>query len=314
MMVAQTGRRQAALRFQEIWRERNQGGELRLGESMRRHTYSGIGGPADLFYLPRTVRQVASAVGLARSMELPWRVVGRGANLLVRDGGLRGLTVKLAENFQGARFGDRWVYSRAGATFANLGKKCVKRGWGGLEFGVGIPGSVGGAVRMNAGAYGHDTAEVVEKARYLDGNGVLRSARREELEFSYRRSSFREGEVILGALFRLRETPPDPEVLEQARSRGRIQPISQRSFGSTFKNPPGGSAWRLIEAAGLRGRRRGGVEVSMMHPNFLVNRTGKALAADVEALLEEIESEVESRFGIRLEREVRVIGEKEDGR
>lgn len=307
-MIVQESRLDAAREYWEAWSAAEIGGELRQRESMRKHTYVGIGGPADLFYLPSSARGIARAVAMAVRFEIPWRVVGRGSNLLVRDGGLPGLTIKLGENFQGSRFGDHWVYCRSGATFANVGKKCVRRGWAGLEFCVGIPGSVGGAVRMNAGAYGHETKDVLAKVRYMDERGRLHTVPSSEIEFSYRKSSFRDGDTVLGALFRLRREMPDQEVLDRARRRSEVQPISERSFGSTYKNPRGHSAWKLIEESGFKGFRKGGVEVSMRHSNFMINRSGDALAADVEDILERIEVAVAERFGIQLEREVQIIG------
>ncbi len=164
---------------------------------------------------------------------------------------------------------------------------------------------------MNAGAYGFETEGILEKVRYLDREGRVRTAHRRELTFAYRWSSFEEGDTILAALFRLRPGAPDREILRKARQRAEVQPIAERSFGSTYENPPGDSAWRLIEAAGFKGFRKRGVEVSMKHSNFLINRDGTALARDVEALLEEIEAEVERRFEVKLKREVRILGVSE---
>jgi UDP-N-acetylmuramate dehydrogenase len=286
------------------------GDRLRSDEPMSRHTTIGVGGPARWMALPSTPSEVARIVRCARSRGLPYVSVGKGSNLIVRDGGYDGVVIKLAEHLTRVRVNRQTVFAEGGASFAALARRMTRQGRTGLEFGIGIPGSVGGAVRMNAGAFGGEVKDVLVSVRLVDAGGRIRAVRAQEIAFSYRRTSIDPEAVIVGATFRCAPGKIRQDVYDRSVGRKNTQPIWERSFGSTFVNPPGGYAAEMIEGCGLKGHRHGGAMISDVHANFIVNKEGQATAADVEALIELARSEVRRKYGVELKTEVIVIGHR----
>ncbi|MBC7225915.1 MAG: UDP-N-acetylmuramate dehydrogenase [Thermoflexales bacterium] len=296
-----------------------------LGERARReeplasYTAMRVGGPADLLVVCRTTEEVVEAVERARAAGVPWRVLGGGCNVLVSDAGVRGLVV--VNRADRTRIeADGTVWAEAGAPMAALARETAARGLAGLEWAAGLPGTVGGAVVGNAGAFGGDVASVLRSVTLLERDGSIAERPADWMAFAYRESRIKrlppqERPVVLAATFCL--TPGDSAVLaarvEEILTWRRTRHPSGATMGSTFKNPPGNHAGRLIEAAGLKGYRIGGAMVSELHANFLIN-TGSATAADVRALIRHIQAEVERQFGIRLEPEVEFIGWDADER
>lgn len=282
-------------------------------EPLARHTTFRIGGPAELFIVVESVSELEEAVSLARREGFPWFILGGGSNVLVADEGVRGLVIA---NRAGAfRFSEvegkgGILRAESGASLRRLAWWAVRRGWGGLEWAVGIPGTVGGAVFGNAGAHGSSMANLVTHVSFLDGKGVRREMRGDELGFGYRTSRFKSDEVLLDAELLLNARPRS-ELEEAARrymAHRRAEQPREPSAGSVFKNPPGHRAARLIEEAGLKGLSYGEAQVSEKHANFIVN-LGQARAQDVFRLIEHIRQTVWEKFGVRLELEIRLVGE-----
>ena len=287
------------------------GDQILENEPMSRHTTFRVGGPADVMFLPESEEQVVQALSLAREAQVPVIIIGNGSNLVVRDGGIRGLVIALGEGMAAIVRVEHTLSALAGASLARVSAYAQASGLSGLEFASGIPGTLGGGCAMNAGAYGGQLSDVLIDARVLL-NGELRTLTAEAMQMGYRTSlPLREGGVVLSARFAL--TPDDPEAIAarmrdlNARRRDK-QPLNYPSAGSTFKRPEGHFAGALIEQAGLKGRRVGGAQVSEKHAGFIVN-TGGATASDILALIGIVQDEVEARFGIRLETEVRILGE-----
>jgi UDP-N-acetylmuramate dehydrogenase len=278
-------------------------------------TWFRVGGPAEVMFRPADVDDLGQFLA-ARPADVPVTVIGVGSNLLVRDGGVPGVVVRLGRGFvEIARDGER-LRVGAGALDLNVALSARDAGIGGLEFLSGVPGTIGGALRMNAGAYGSEIKDVVLGAEALDAGGVRRWLMPGELGLSYRHSAVPEDWIFTAAV--LRGAPAAPAAI-QARiaeiqaQREASQPIRTRTGGSTFANPteqPAAAerkAWQLIDEAGCRGLRRGGAQVSEKHTNFLIN-TGDATAADIEGLGEDVRARVRERFGVELRWEIRRIG------
>ena len=293
---------------------------------MAQHTSFRIGGPADVLLEAASAGEVAIAAGLAARLGLPYVVIGLGSNLLVLDGGLRGLVIKIGPQMGDLTWDDAApaVEAGAGAALRQLAAAAADRGLSGLEFAQGIPGTLGGAVAMNAGAYGGEMSQLVEWVDVLALPGPLaigesgprawerRRLTPPDLAFGYRRSSLQsEAWVALAARLALRRDDPDAireRMAANAKRRQDLQPLDQPSAGSYFRRPPGHFAGPLIEASGLKGYRVGGAAVSTKHANFIVN-LGGASAADVLAVARHVREVVRERTGVDLEPEVRVIGE-----
>ena len=243
--------------------------------------------------------------------DVPVTVIGVGSNLLIRDGGIRGVVIRLGRGFaEVARVGDT---VEAGAGALDLNVALSAQGWGvaGLEFMSGIPGTVGGALRMNAGAYGREMVDVTIAAEVVDDKGTLKRLTPAELGHTYRHSAVPESWIFTKAI--LKAEPGDPQKIQERlyeirAQREASQPVRARTGGSTFANPPGAKAWELIDKAGLRGFQVGGAQVSEKHCNFLIN-TGEATATDIETLGEEIRARVKAMSGIELRWEIRIVGE-----
>ncbi|MDH5514742.1 MAG: UDP-N-acetylmuramate dehydrogenase [Gammaproteobacteria bacterium] len=290
-------------------------GELLQDEPMSRHTSWRAGGVARHFYTPVDVQDLAVFLQqLAADEPLLW--VGLGSNLLVRDGGFPGTVICVHGAVTMLEWlDDTTLRAGAGVTCAKAARVTTRAGLTGIEFLAGIPGTVGGALAMNAGAFGGETWTQVAAVETIDRSGQLHTRMPGEYRVGYRSVRGPENEWFLAAHFALQ--PGDAEqaqarIRELLAQRGASQPVQQYSCGSVFRNPPGDHAARLIEASGLKGRKIGGAQVSEMHANFIVN-TGNASAADIETLLNQVQGTVEQQQGVRLETEVRIVGEHVDG-
>jgi len=285
---------------------------LRIDEPMCNHTSFRIGGPADIMVWPTSIGEVQQVLRFIRGRRVPVYVMGNGSNLLVRDGGYRGVIIKLAENFSQITVEGTKLRAQVGASLAKLAGRACLAGLGGLEFASGIPGTLGGAIAMNAGAYGGEMADVLREVTCCDFDGNLYRFSRDELELGYRTSRVRrEGYIALEALLEL--IPEKPTVIrakmkELNRRRREKQPLHLPSAGSTFKRPPGHYAGKLIDDAGLRGYTHGRAQVSEQHCGFVVN-LGGATAKEVLELIEIVRQRVWEKFRVGLELEVQVIGE-----
>lgn len=287
-------------------------GRVSFGEPLKLHTTWRIGGPADFFVEPRGTEELVRALAFAREESLPVTVIGGGSNLLVKDGGIRGLVIKIGGGFSRLEISGERVVAEAGVRLARLTGAALEAGVGGFEFLTGIPGTVGGAVVMNAGAFGRAAGDLCESVRLLDEDGRLKTLSRRELFFGYRTSSLQgKNAVVVEAAFRgaLREPAAIRADMEAVQKRRwATQPSGYPSAGSVFKNPPGTSAGFLIEQAGAKGLRCGGAAVSPVHANFIVN-LGGATARDVLDLISKVKTVVKQRFAVELELEVQVLGE-----
>jgi UDP-N-acetylmuramate dehydrogenase len=279
-------------------------------EPMARHTSWRVGGPADIYFKPRSREEL---VAFLRRLDpaLPVHWVGLGSNLLVRDGGVRGAVIATAGCLEHLRhLGDGLVEAEAGVPCTVLARHCARWQVGPAEFFAGIPGTVGGALTMNAGAFGGETWQYVAEVEVVNRLGEVRRRAAQEYQVAYREVRGPAGEWFLAARFRF--DAGHPTSIEGVRTliaqRQAKQPLGMPSCGSVFRNPPGDFAGRLIESAGLKGHRLGGAQVSEKHANFIVN-TGKATAADIEALIGHVRDTVEQVHGVRLVPEVHVLGE-----
>ncbi|WP_372630764.1 UDP-N-acetylmuramate dehydrogenase [Cohnella sp.] len=288
-------------------------GQLRMNEPLSSHTTWKIGGPADVLIVPASDEELEAALRLCAAREVPWTVLGRGSNTLVSDKGVRGAVIKLGDGFDEVRFDGETVTAGASYSFIKLSVMAGKEGLTGLEYAGGIPGSVGGAVYMNAGAHGSDISRILQSASIVWEDGSREVLGNAEMKFSYRHSVLQERRgVITRAEFRL--ASGDRKEIAAAMAtykdrRRRTQPLQMASAGSVFRNPPNDHAARLIEAAGLKGLRQGAAEVSQVHANFIVNHGG-AKAEDVLTLIGKVQQIVEQTYGITLVTEVRMMGER----
>ena len=284
--------------------------EVRAEEPMREHCSFRIGGAAEAFAVAENEEELTRLAALCRGNGIPLLVIGRGTNLLISDEGVRGVVVRLGEGLSAlCAEGDR-ITAGAGVTLARLAQFAQQHALTGLEFAHGIPGSLGGAVVMNAGAYGGEMKDVIVSVRCLDDDGVIREYSAGALDFSYRHSRFSEhGGIVLGAVLSL--TPGDGEAIaakmrELMAKRASSQPLDLPSAGSTFKRPASGYAAAMIDGAGLKGFAVGGARVSEKHAGFVVN-AGGASFDDVLAVMEHVQSTVREKYGVTLEPEVKII-------
>ena len=283
-----------------------------VNEPMASHTTFRIGGPADYFVLPETVEELAGILKVCKEEEVPYFILGNGSNLLVGDKGFRGVVVQLYKNFDGITIDGTTVTAKAGAMLVRVAKESGKAGLTGLEFASGIPGTIGGAMVMNAGAYGGEMKDVVTSVTILTKEGEIKKLSGEEMNFRYRGSVVEdEGYIVLEAVMELTEGNLEEiqaRMAELTLQRKTKQPIEFPSAGSTFKRPEGYFAGKLIQDAGLRGFQVGGAQVSEKHCGFVIN-AGGATAADVMQLMKEVSEKVNEQFGVILEPEVKRIGE-----
>lgn len=276
---------------------------------LARVTWFKVGGPAEVLFRPADVEDLASFLA-RRPLDLPVTVVGVGSNLLVRDGGVPGVVVRLGRAFAEIKARGTDLEAGASAMAIQVARAALDAEAEGLEFLSGIPGTVGGSVCMNAGAYGVEMKDVTVAVRAVDGVGKVRDLAVSDIGFSYRRTEIPENWIVVAATLRARPGRRDDIARRMEhihKERETTQPLRIATGGSTFKNPPGAKAWELIERAGCRGLRRGGAMVSEKHCNFLIN-TGEATAADLEELGEEIRRRVRETAGVELEWEIRRIG------
>lgn len=277
---------------------------------LHRYAWFRVGGPADVLFEPADEDDLAAFLA-ARPADVPVTTIGLCSNLLVRDGGVRGVVVRLGRAFADIVTEGETVTAGAGAADVNVARAAAEAGIAGLEFLRGVPGSIGGALRMNAGAYGAEIKDVLVEARAVDGRGRAHRVPAEALGLTYRHSAAPEDWIFTSAVLRGRRDDPAAiraRMDEITEARDASQPVRARTGGSTFKNPPGAKAWELIDRAGCRGLRRGGAQVSPQHCNFLIN-TGGASAADLEGLGEEVRRRVLEATGVELEWEIARIGE-----
>ena len=287
-------------------------GGLRENESMGRHTTFRAGGPADYFAEPQSADQLAGVIRVCREAGEPYAIVGNGSNLLVGDLGYHGAVISIGKAFGEIRVEDNRIFAGAGALLASVARNALTAELTGFEFAAGIPGSVGGAVVMNAGAYGSEMKDVMASAMVLTPEGEVVTIASEDLELGYRTSCvLKKGYVVLGAEFVLEHGDPEKireQMDELAGKRREKQPLEYPSAGSTFKRPQGDFAGRLIEVAGLRGFRVGDAQVSEKHCGFVIN-AGEATAAQVDELMKQVSAKVREQFGVTLEPEVKLLGE-----
>ena len=283
-----------------------------VDEPMRRHTTFRIGGPADYLIRPETEEVLRKILALCAEEKLPYFILGNGSNLLVSDQGYRGVIIQIYKNFQQCVTEGNVIRAGAGILLSRLSAAAGEAGLTGLEFASGIPGTLGGAVFMNAGAYGGEMKDILSWADVLDEERKLRRLSAEELELGYRTSRVKkEGWIVTGAELKLKFGDPEKirEKIEELKAaRTSKQPLEYPSAGSTFKRPEGYFAGKLIMDAGLRGFRVGGAQVSEKHCGFVIN-TGNATAADVRELMRQVQEKVWEKYQVRLEPEVRFLGD-----
>ncbi len=287
-------------------------GAFKRHEPLSRHTSWRVGGPADRFYEPADVQDLSDFLKTLPANE-PLHWVGLGSNLLVRDGGVRGTVIMLSGKLNALeRSGDNTVRAEAGVASAKLARFSVQQGLHGAEFLAGVPGTVGGALAMNAGAFGGETWNVVTAVETMDHAGHIRTRLPSEYQIGYRSVQGPVGEWFIAGHFGLvpgDETEGQALIKSLLAKRGATQPTQWPNAGSVFRNPPGDYSARLIERSGLKGFCIGGACVSELHANFIIN-TGGATAADIETLIETVRDKVVAAQGVRLEAEVRIIGDK----
>lgn len=281
-------------------------------EPMSRHTTFRIGGPADFYLCPHSTKEVQEIVEICKEENLPYFVLGNGSNLLVSDKGYRGVVIQLWKNFSDITVKDCCIQAKAGALLSKVAAEALEAGLTGMEFASGIPGTIGGAAFMNAGAYGGEMKDIIKSVKVLDTQGEVRILPKEELKMGYRTSIVKEkGYTILSVELELskgnrEEIRNTMEDLKERRTSK--QPLEMPSAGSTFKRPEGYFAGKLIMDSGLRGFSLGGAQVSEKHCGFVVNKGG-ATAMDVLNLIREVQRRVKEQFGVDLETEVRFLGE-----
>lgn len=288
-------------------------GRLAWDEPMSKHTSFCIGGPADVLVSPVSEGELRDLLIFCKEKKLPYYIIGKGTNLLVRDKGIRGIVIKTDKLFSYVELEDNRVKAGAGLDLGELSRKVADKGLSGLEFAVDIPGSLGGAIVMNAGAYGGEMKDVVLQVRVLNEKGEFQALSAEQLDFGYRYSTLQEcSSIVVDAVLEL--TPGDTEAIyalmnDFTKRRKSRQPLDLPSAGSTFRRPEGHYVGPMIEKLGLKGFRVNDAQVSELHAGFIVNR-GKATAADVLKLIRIIQDKVRENYGVELIPEYKIIGEE----
>jgi UDP-N-acetylmuramate dehydrogenase len=286
---------------------------VRTNEPMKNHTSFKVGGNADILVMPEDAEQLKRIMAFSSEENIPLFIMGNGSNLIVSDKGIRGITAKLSDNFCKCTVRDDVIEAEAGILLSKIAHIALEHELSGLEFASGIPGTLGGAVFMNAGAYGGEMKDVVTYTQYLDRSGNLRSVEGEAHQFGYRASFIqKEGGIVIKSGLKLRKADKSEikALMDDLnRRRKEKQPLHLPSAGSVFKRPEGYFAGKLVEDCGLKGFSIGGAEVSEMHCGFIVN-TNNAKAADIINLIEHIQNTVKCKFGIELKTEVRIVGEQ----
>lgn len=285
---------------------------IKIDEPMKKHISFRVGGPADILVKPNTEEELSALVKLIKKENIPYLIIGNGSNLLVKDGGIRGVVIELSDNFNNFEIHGNLINAQSGALLSIVGKAALREELKGFEFASGIPGTLGGALAMNAGAYGGEMKHIVKSVRLMDMDGNIHELTNEEMEFDYRKSILsRENYIVLSAVIELEKGNYD-EIKEKmadfTQRRVTKQPLSLPSAGSTFKRPPGHFAGKLIEDSGLRGLTLRGAQVSEKHCGFVVN-LGNATAKDLLDLMYVVKSTVNAKYGVMLEEEVKILGE-----
>lgn len=286
--------------------------DIKIDEPMKKHISFRVGGPADILVKPRTEDQIKNVINLLKKEEVPYLVIGNGSNLLIKDAGIRGVVVEISDNFNKFEIDGNIVNAQSGVLLAVLGKAILGAELKGFEFAAGIPGTLGGALTMNAGAYGGEMKDIVKSVKVMDEEGNIKELTNEQMEFGYRKSTvIKNNYIVLSAKIKLEDGNYD-EIKELmadlAQRRVKNQPLNLPSAGSTFKRPEGHFAGKLIDDAGLRGLTLRGAQVSEKHCGFVVNM-GEAKAKDLLDLMYIVKSTVYNKFGINLEEEVKILGE-----
>lgn len=284
---------------------------VKIDEPMKKHTSFKVGGPVDILVIPETYEQIRDTIALTKQNNVPCFVIGNGSNLLVRDGGVRGVIIKLSKLNRVTVEGES-IIAQGGVLLSKVSAIAAKNSLTGFEFASGIPGSVGGALTMNAGAYNGEISQVVENATVLDKQGNIIRLSKEDLELGYRMSAIiKYGYTVLEAVFKLQKGDSEKiisRIQDLGRRRREKQPLEYPSAGSTFKRPEGYFAAKLIEDSGLKGVHVGDAEVSEKHSGFIINK-GNATAKDILNLIEIVQNTVKEKFNLDLHTEVMIIGE-----
>lgn len=287
-------------------------GKILIDEPMKNHTTFKIGGPADIMIIPSNEEKLIASIKFCRENNIDFLIMGNGSNLLVKDGGIRGVVIKVNEGFNDITVNGDTIYCQAGALLSTASKVALKHSLKNFEFASGIPGTIGGAITMNAGAYGGEMKDVVSKVKVLDKNNEVKEYKNEEMDFRYRNSRvWDEGLIVLGVELQLENgdySTIDDIINDLTYKRTSKQPLELPSGGSTFKRPEGYFAGKLIEDAGLRGLRYGGAQVSEKHCGFVVN-VDNATCKDVLHLVSVIQKVVKDKFDVELEMEIKPLGE-----
>ena len=283
-----------------------------LDEPMSKHTTFRVGGAADVYLRPGSIAETVSLIGILKRMAVPYVIIGNGPNLLVSDKGIRGAVVEIGSGMEGYRVDDNILYAEAGIKLSKLANIALRNSLSGLEFASGIPGTLGGAVCMNAGAYDGEMRDVIREVTYYDDKGNINTISNERCEFDYRRSFFSgKNHVVLGCSLKLTKEEPEKiksKMEDYNKRRKEKHPLEKPSAGSTFKRPAGYFAGKLIQDAGLKGYSIGGAAVSEKHSGFVIN-DGDATAKDIYELILYIKRTVKSKFDVELEPEVKLIGD-----
>ncbi len=288
--------------------------KILLNEPMKNHTTFKVGGPAEIMVSPENETQIIDVIKLSEKYNIPFLILGNGSNMLVRDGGIKGLVIKLNNNYENIKLkNDNTIVAQSGALLSSVSKFALKNSLEGMEFASGIPGSLGGAITMNAGAYGGEMKDVVSRAKLIDRSGKIIYMNNEELEFGYRESKVKnEGLIALEVEFKLQKgsyDKIDEKMKDLTKRRTSKQPLEWPSGGSTFKRPEGYYAGKLIDDSGLRGLRYKDAQVSEKHCGFIINR-GNASCDDILKLIGTVQKTVKDKFNVDLEREIMLIGDE----
>lgn len=284
---------------------------IKYNVEMKEYTSFRVGGPVDVLVTPESYDEVVKIIKMCRKEDVPYYILGNGSNLLVKDGGLRGLAIKLSK-LNNITTEDTKITAQCGAHIGDVSMKALEASLTGLEFACGIPGSIGGAITMNAGAYGGEISHILESALVIDEHGNIKRLNKKELELGYRMSAIIKYKyVALEGVFQLNSGEYDKiknRMDELMSARRAKQPLEYPSAGSTFKRPEGHFAGKLIEDSGLKGTKIGDAEVSTKHSGFIINK-GNATAQDILDLIAKVQSTVKKKYNVELQPEVRIIGE-----
>ena len=287
-------------------------GSIFTDEDMSKHTSYGIGGPAKAYVQPKDEFDLANILKFADKHKIPTFFIGSGSNLLVSDDGIDGIVITLGKSLKKLVIKDTSVYAQSGVMLGKFVKECISRSLSGVESLIGVPGTLGGALIMNAGAFGSEISNYLQKVTVMTMSGELKKYKTGDIDFNYRNSSFKNNEILISAEFELIQSSKEVVIEKKSLASGgrkKTQPLRYRSAGSIFKNPDEGAAGFYIDKAGLKGSKSGDAEISKIHANFFVNH-GNAKASDVVNLIKLAKSTVKQKFGINLELEIKTIGFK----